>query len=75
MSSALAPSVTIVDQDPDAVGAAAAKQLFDRVDNPARRTRRRSVLPVTLVRRASCVGGKFPADTGPTACTLDHAVE
>ena len=73
MSSALVPAVTVVDQDPAALGALAAKQLFARVDNPQRRTRRRPVLPVTLVRRASCIGGvRVDSITVPT-CTLDHS--
>ncbi len=71
MSSALVPAVTVIDQDPAALGALAAKQLFARVDNPGRRTRRRPVLPVSLVRRASCVGGAPVDRSGTPVCTLE----
>jgi LacI family transcriptional regulator len=71
MSAALVPAVTVIDQDPAALGALAAKQLFARVDNPARRTRRRPVLPVSLVRRASCVGGAPVDRSGSPICTLE----
>lgn len=54
MAASLDPSVTVIDQDPAAVGAFAAERLFVRIDRPARRLRRRTVLPVGLVERASC---------------------
>lgn len=60
MASSLAPSVTVIDQDPAAVGTFAARRLFVRIASPGRRLRRRTVLPVTLLERASCtqpVGG------------------
>ena len=54
LASALQPSLTVVDQDPDAIGRHAADRLFARLDHPRRRFRRQMVLPVSLVRRASC---------------------
>jgi LacI family transcriptional regulator len=54
LAAALQPPITVVDQDPTAMGAFAAQRLFTRVDNPGARLRRRTVLPVRLVERASC---------------------
>lgn len=63
MSDALRPAVTVVDQDPAALGTLAAEALFARVADPTRRRRRR-VLPVHLVRRASCAAR--PGSAAPT---------
>jgi LacI family transcriptional regulator len=60
MAASLAPSVTVIDQDPAAVGKFAAERLFVRIAEPSKRLRRRTVLPVSLIERASCtqrVGG------------------
>lgn len=54
LASALQPPLTVVDQDPDAIGRHAANRLFERLDHPRRRLKRQMVLPVSLVRRASC---------------------
>ena len=54
MAASLEPSVTVIDQDPAAVGKFAAERLFTRIDNPAKRLRRRTVLPVSLTERDSC---------------------
>jgi LacI family transcriptional regulator len=54
LASALQPALTVVDQDPEAVGRLAIKRLFERLDHPTRRLKRRIVLPVSLVPRASC---------------------
>src|SRR3954469_10238525 len=54
MAASLDPSVTVIDQDPSAVGRFAAERLFARIDSPGRRLRRRTVLPVSLIERASC---------------------
>ena len=54
LASALRPALTVIDQNPDALGKAAAARLFQRLDDPDRRRRRRMVLPVRLVMRASC---------------------
>ncbi len=54
MAASLEPSVTVIDQDPAAVGKFAAERLFTRMDNPGKRLRRRTVLPVSLTERDSC---------------------
>lgn len=54
MASALQPALTVVDQDPEAVGRLAINRLFERIDHPTRRLKQRIVLPVSLVPRASC---------------------
>jgi LacI family transcriptional regulator len=41
----------VVDQNPEALGTFAATRLFDRLDNPKRRMRRNTVLPVNLIIR------------------------
>jgi LacI family transcriptional regulator len=40
LASALYPPLTVVDQDPDAVGRLAANRLFERLDHPRRRLKR-----------------------------------
>lgn len=54
LASALRPALTVIDQNPDALGKAAARRLFQRLDNPAGRWKRRMVLPVRLLLRDSC---------------------
>jgi LacI family transcriptional regulator len=51
MAEALTPPVTVIDQDPAGVGRFAAERLFLRMEEPNRRLRRRTVLPVSLVDR------------------------
>jgi LacI family transcriptional regulator len=53
-AAALRPPITVIDQDGDEMGRFAAERLFARLDEPGRRLRRRTVLPVTLVTRSSC---------------------
>lgn len=53
-AAALHPAITVIDQDGDGMGRFAAARLFDRLDEPGRKLRRRTVLPVSLVTRASC---------------------
>lgn len=53
-AAALRPPITVIDQDGDEMGRFAAERLFARLDDPARRLRRRTVLPVSLVTRSSC---------------------
>lgn len=48
------PAITVIDQDPQSVGRAAAQRLFTRIAEPSRRLKRRTVLPVHLVERQSC---------------------
>ncbi|WP_245806233.1 LacI family DNA-binding transcriptional regulator [Cryptosporangium aurantiacum] len=55
LAGSLRPALTVVDQDPEALGRFAATRLFDRIDQPGRRLRRLTVLPVHLVERESCV--------------------
>jgi LacI family transcriptional regulator, galactose operon repressor len=55
MADMLDPPITVIDQDPAALGKLAAQRVFDRLDHPARRFRRRTVLPVTLIERSSCL--------------------
>ncbi|MGB3763213.1 MAG: LacI family DNA-binding transcriptional regulator [Ornithinimicrobium sp.] len=69
MAAALNPPVTVIDQDPTAVGTFAAQRLFERIAHPQKRLRRRTVLPVTLIERESCrlpVGG---SEHDPTEAT------
>lgn len=54
MAAALTPSVTVIDQSPGRLGAFAAERLFRRIEDPGKRLRRRTVLPVSLIERESC---------------------
>jgi len=53
-AASLKPAITVIHQDGDAMGRFAANRLFARWDQPRRRMRRRTVLPVSLVTRTSC---------------------
>jgi LacI family transcriptional regulator len=53
-AAALKPAITVIHQDGDAMGRFAANRLFARLDDPNRRLRKRTVLPVSLVTRTSC---------------------
>jgi len=72
LASALYPPLTVVDQDPDAIGRLAADRLFQRLDHPGRRLKRQTVLPVSLVRRASCCSqpGQTPPGLPEFRCTV-----
>jgi LacI family transcriptional regulator len=66
LASALQPPLTVIDQDPDEIGRLAATRLFERIDHPQRRLKRQMVLPVSLVRRASCcANGDQPSPNRP----------
>lgn len=67
LASALRPALTVVDQNPVALGRAAATRLFYLLDNPDRRRKRRIVLPVQLLLRASCAPGTLTSGDGQTA--------
>jgi LacI family transcriptional regulator len=54
MAQFLDPAITVMDQNPDSVGRAAAARLFVRIAEPHRRLKRRTVLPVNLIERQSC---------------------
>jgi LacI family transcriptional regulator len=60
LASALQPPITVVDQDPISVGRTAATRLFERLDHPNRRLKRKIVLPVPLIARGSCRGRPAP---------------
>lgn len=57
MAEALDPPVCVIDQDPAAMGRAAAQRLFHRIDTPRARLRRQIVTPVRLIERSSCGAG------------------
>jgi LacI family transcriptional regulator len=52
----------VLDQDPVSVGRVAATRLFERIDHPGRRLKRKIVLPVPLIIRGTCCTG--PAAIG-----------
>jgi LacI family transcriptional regulator len=56
----------VIHQDGDAMGHFAANRLFSRLDQPNRRLRRRTVMPVSLITRTSCAmpGEKVRAGHG-----------
>jgi LacI family transcriptional regulator len=60
MADMLQPAVTVIDQDPETLGAMAAERIFDRIAHPHKRFRRRTVIPVSLVERDSCGPVPFP---------------
>lgn len=53
MADCLTPTVTVVEQDPHELGVAAVRRLFDRIETPHRRLKRKTILPVTLTVRDS----------------------
>ena len=62
MAHMLSPALTVVDQDPAALGRLAAERVLERLAAPGRRFRRRTVVPVRLVERRSC----WPPDRSST---------
>ncbi|MGY1705984.1 LacI family DNA-binding transcriptional regulator [Geodermatophilus sp. SYSU D00697] len=54
MAHMLTPALTVVDQDPVALGRRAAERVVARLAAPERRFRRHTVTPVRLVERRSC---------------------
>ncbi|MDT5081348.1 MAG: LacI family transcriptional regulator [Mycobacterium sp.] len=66
-AAALKPAITVINQDGEEMGRFAAQRLFDRLDHPGRKLRRRTVLPVSLVTRTSCAmpGEKLRPGHGP----------
>jgi LacI family transcriptional regulator len=57
MAEALAPAVTILDQDPAGLGRIAVERLLQRIEDPHAPVRRKTVLPVKLIPRGS---GELP---------------
>jgi LacI family transcriptional regulator len=53
MAAALAPAVTVIDQDPAQLGHVAVERLLQRIGDPQSEPRRRTVLPVRLIPRGS----------------------
>ena len=60
LAEAIQPPPSVIDQDPVSVGQVAATRLFERMEHPDRRLKRKIVLPVPLVIRESC--GTPPTD-------------
>ena len=54
LSDALAPTVTVLDQNPSLLGELTTARVLDRLEHPGRRHRRRESVAVTLIERASC---------------------
>jgi LacI family transcriptional regulator len=84
MGAMLSPALTVIDQDPIALGTLAAERAITRLARPQGRYRRRTVLPVTLIERRSCdpaalAGGLFPFATpglrSITAGTTNHEAQ
>src|SRR4029453_15458110 len=61
LAEAIQPPPSVIDQDPVAVGRVAATRLFERIDHPDRRLKRKIVLPVPLIVRGSCCAPTAPA--------------
>jgi LacI family transcriptional regulator len=57
MAAALAPAVTVIDQNPAWLGRVAVERLVQRIEDPGAPLRRRTVLPVHLIPRGS---GELP---------------
>jgi LacI family transcriptional regulator len=57
MAAALAPAVTVIDQDPAGLGRTAVERLLQRIEDPDAPRRQRTVLPVHLIPRGS---GELP---------------
>lgn len=63
-AAALKPAITVIHQDAEEMGRFAAERLFTRLDQPGRKLRRRTVLPVSLVTRTSCAMPGEPVRPG-----------
>ena len=75
MASMLSPALTVVDQDPDALGRLAAERAIRRLDGVDEGAPVSTTLPVRLLERSSCrpvdlEGGLFPASRPDGAGTL-----
>ena len=60
LAEAIQPPPSVIDQDPVSVGRVAATRLFERIDHPHRRLKRKIVLPVPLIVRGSCCAPTAP---------------
>jgi LacI family transcriptional regulator len=63
LADAIQPPPSVIDQDPVSVGRVAATRLFERIDHPHRRLKRRIVLPVPLIVRGDCCVRATPGHT------------
>lgn len=54
LAEAIQPPPSVIDQDPVTLGRVAATRLFERIDHPGRRLKRKIMLPVPLIVRGSC---------------------
>ncbi|BCW72914.1 substrate-binding domain-containing protein [Arthrobacter sp. NicSoilB8] len=54
MADVLQPSVSVIDQNPRQVGRVAAERILARIASPAKKFRRKNVIPVKLIERQSC---------------------
>jgi len=68
MAHMLSPALTVVDQDPAALGRLAAERVVARIGAPERRFRRHTVRPVRLVERRSCWSPADAAILFPASC-------
>ena len=65
LAEAIQPPPSVIDQDPVSVGRVAATRLFERIDHPHRRLKRKIVLPVPLIIRGDCCVRTAPGGTPP----------
>jgi LacI family transcriptional regulator len=72
LASALQPPLTVIDQDPISVGRTAVTRLFERLDHPNRRLKRKIVLPVPLITRGSCCRVSMPTTDVYSPPALAH---
>lgn len=70
LAAMIQPPLTVIDQDPTSVGRFAATRLFERLDHPNRRLKRKIVLPVRLIIRGSCCPASIPTGAQGTISTL-----
>ncbi|CCG04011.1 Transcriptional regulator, LacI family [Blastococcus saxobsidens DD2] len=68
MAHMLSPALTVVDQDPAALGRLAAERVVERLRAPDRRFRRHTILPVRLVERRSCWSPAEASTLFPSSC-------
>lgn len=68
MAHMLSPALTVVDQDPAALGRLAAERVVERLEAPERRFRRHTTLPVRLVERRSCWSPAEASTLFPSSC-------
>jgi LacI family transcriptional regulator len=66
LAEAIQPPPSVIDQDPVSVGRVAATRLFERIDHPQRRLKRKIVLPVPLVVRGDCCASPPRTPDPPT---------